>query len=185
MYCLVLFYHSFMVELKAINPMKKLITVKAVVFFSFYQEVAITGAVFLGWINATQNPSAENGCFSKDDVAKGFQDFLITMEMFVAAIAHHYFFSAERFRTMSGSEGSIKTPFMKAFLSSSLPGDVIQDGIDELLIPVAEGLKLKRKSKNSMSPRNSGMSGGMSETSSGSKGNGELKEGVDVLVEDL
>ena len=170
-----------MVELKAINPMKKLITVKAVVFFSFYQEVAITGAVFLGWINATQNPSAENGCFSKDDVAKGFQDFLITMEMFVAAIAHHYFFSAERFRTMSGSEGSIKTPFMKAFLSSSLPGDVIQDGIDELLIPVAEGLKLKRKSKNSLSPRNSGMS----ETSSGSKRNDELKEDVDVLVEDL
>jgi hypothetical protein len=88
MYCLVLFYHAFMKELKPINPLGKLLTVKAVVFFSFYQEVAVTGAVFMGWIKATQNPSSRNGCFSKDDVAKGFQDFLICIEMFVAAIVH-------------------------------------------------------------------------------------------------
>ena len=88
MYCLVLFYHAFMKELKPMNPLGKLLTVKAVVFFSFYQEVAVTGAVFMGWIKATQNPSSVNGCFSTVDVAKGFQDFLICIEMFVAAVVH-------------------------------------------------------------------------------------------------
>ena len=77
-----------MKELKPMNPLGKLLTVKAVVFFSFYQEVAVTGAVFMGWIKATQNPSSVNGCFSTVDVAKGFQDFLICIEMFVAAVVH-------------------------------------------------------------------------------------------------
>ena len=127
MYALVLFYHSFMIELAPIKPLGKLITVKAVVFFSFWQEVAIAGAVQLGWIGATTNPSPTDGCFTEDDVAKGFQDFLICIEMFLAAVAHHYVFSFEPHRKSSGES----TGLLTAFLESSLPTDVIHTAAEE------------------------------------------------------
>ena len=82
MYCLVLFYHAFMKELQPIQPLGKLLCVKAVVFFSFYQEVGVTICVALGWITATENPASTNSCFSKEDVARGFQDFLICSKFF-------------------------------------------------------------------------------------------------------
>jgi hypothetical protein len=121
MYTLVLFYHAFMQELTEIRPLGKLLSVKAVVFFSFWQEVAIAGAVKFGWIGATTNPVPGNSCFTEDDVAKGFQDFLICIEMFVAAVVHHYVFSFEPHRVASGES----TGLLAAFMESSLPTDVI------------------------------------------------------------
>ena len=91
MYCLVLFYHVFIKELQHIQPLGKLLCVKAVVFFSFYQEVGVTICVALGWITATENPASTNSCFSKEDVARGFQDFLICSKFFCWCVCGNVF----------------------------------------------------------------------------------------------
>ena len=152
MYCLILYYHAFMKELAPIRPLGKLLTVKAVVFFSFWQEVAISGAATLGWIGATANPSPDNGCFTEDDVAKGFQDFLITIEMFVAAVAHHYVFSWERMATSGPGRPGEAKGLLAAFLESSLPTDVVATAATEFKPPplpkLGKVLRGSRRSSN-------------------------------------
>lgn len=130
MYCLVLFYHAFATEMSHIRPLAKLLVVKAVVFFSFWQGVGIAMMTSLGWIGATSNPSAVSPCYTAEDVAAGLQNFIICIEMFVAAIAHHLFFSASEFN----AGGEAQTPFLSAFVESALPVDVAKD-FGEAFVP--------------------------------------------------
>ena len=162
MYCLVLFYHAFMKELAHIRPLGKLLTVKAVVFFSFWQEVAISGMVRIGWIHSSSNPSPDNGCFSTTDVAKGMQDFVIIIEMFLAAIAHHYFFSHEDFR--GNVEEGVRKPFLRAMVDSSLPFDVIHEAAHEFRPNVRFSSK-SRKASTESKARDDGGAGSSGETS--------------------
>lgn len=57
--------------------------VKAVVFLSYWQGVAISIAVWTGIIKA-----ADWAAYTAGDVAAGLQEFLICVEMFFAALAH-------------------------------------------------------------------------------------------------
>jgi hypothetical protein len=41
LYCLVMFYHTLTKDLMALKPLKKFLVVKAVVFFSFWQQILI------------------------------------------------------------------------------------------------------------------------------------------------
>ena len=86
LYCLVLFYFALKTPLSGIRPVGKFLVVKAVVFVSWWQGVVISGFVFLGWIQPTLS-------YDADEIASGLQDFLICIEMFFAAIAHHFVFS--------------------------------------------------------------------------------------------
>lgn len=116
MYCLVLFYHATYQDLAPLRPFPKFLCIKAVVFFSFWQEVGIAGMVKLGWIHATLT-------YTTDEVADGLQDFIICIEMFLAAIAHHYYYSYHDVV----KKGQHHAGFIQAFMESSLPTDVIQD----------------------------------------------------------
>uniref|UniRef100_T1JIJ2 Transmembrane protein 184C n=1 Tax=Strigamia maritima TaxID=126957 RepID=T1JIJ2_STRMM len=89
MYCLVLFYKATREELQPMRPIAKFLCIKAVIFFSFFQGFIIAILVATGAIKEA---------FTADDhqakiIANSLQDFLICIEMFLAAIAHLYAFS--------------------------------------------------------------------------------------------
>ena len=86
MYCLILFYYAFKEDLAGISPLAKFITIKSVVFFSFWQAVLISILFTAGLIK----PDPRWTTYNEQNVALGIQDFLICVEMFIASIAHHY-----------------------------------------------------------------------------------------------
>lgn len=129
MYCLVLFYHACMKELAPYRPFGKFVCVKAVVFFSFWQEMAIGMAVHFKIIKGTTNPFSS---YTPHDVAEGSQDFLICVEMFIAAMAHHFAF---HYRDFTERNVNSDVPFLKAFAEVSNPHDVVADIRTNLPIP--------------------------------------------------
>jgi len=94
MYCLILWYHANMEELAPFHPLAKLICVKAVVFFSFWQGIVIAGLVYVKVIQA----SAQWTSYNLDSVSRGLQDFLVCVEMFFAALGHWKAFSHREYR---------------------------------------------------------------------------------------
>ena len=98
MYCLILFYRATFEELAPIRPFYKFLTVKAVVFVSFWQGQAILLAVKYKIIVVKETWTD----YDAADVATGLQEFAICVEMFFAAIAHAYAFRRARRSTPSG-----------------------------------------------------------------------------------
>merc|ERR1719378_1844081 len=94
LYCLVMLYHVVYEDAKPIRPLAKFLCVKAAVFFSFWQAIVIAVLVKVG--------VAQSILSDEEGVAEAAQDYLICFEMFVAAIAHTYAFSASEW--WEGSE---------------------------------------------------------------------------------
>ena len=95
LYCLVLFYKAFSVELRPIRPLAKFVCIKAVVFLTFWQGLALHFLAALGFF---PEGGEQVTTYSAADVAEGFQDFLICIEMFVASVAHSWAFSYRDYR---------------------------------------------------------------------------------------
>lgn len=89
LYCLVLMYQACKTELAPIRPLAKFLCVKGVIFFTYWQGVGIALLVAFGVIKARDSWTT----YDTDDVAAGLQEFLICVEMFVAALAHAYAFA--------------------------------------------------------------------------------------------
>ena len=88
-------------------------------------------------IKGTTNPFSS---YTPHDVAQGSQDFLICVEMFVAAIAHHLY--SYRDFTTKGVDSAV--PFLDAFAQVSNPNDVVQDIRTNLPMPKPPDVKLPR-----------------------------------------
>ncbi|XP_052585505.1 transmembrane protein 184C-like [Peromyscus californicus insignis] len=88
MYCLLLFYNVLKEELSPIKPDGKFLCVKLVAFVLFWQAGLIALLVKAGVIS--EKPLGE--WQSVEAVAMGLQDFIVCIEMFLVAIAHHYSF---------------------------------------------------------------------------------------------
>lgn len=87
LYCLVLLYKATHNELRPIRPLSKFVVIKLVVFVTYWQSVFIAICAKLGLIRP-----AEWSTYDTDDVAAGLQNFLICIEMFLAAVAHAHAF---------------------------------------------------------------------------------------------
>lgn len=77
LYVLVLFYSALHAELRPLNPLRKFVTIKLVVFASFWQGLTISILVAVGVLRAPRSMSAYEG----DAFAGGLQDFLICIEV--------------------------------------------------------------------------------------------------------
>ncbi|XP_058049928.1 transmembrane protein 184C isoform X2 [Ahaetulla prasina] len=121
MYCLVLFYKVLREELNPIRPVGKFLCVKMVVFVSFWQAVLIAILVKVGVISEKHTWEWQ----SVEAVATGLQDFIICVEMFFAAIAHHYSFTYKPY-VQEAEEGSCFDSFLAMWDISDIRADVTE-----------------------------------------------------------
>ncbi|KAF5897276.1 transmembrane protein, partial [Clarias magur] len=119
MYCLLLFYRTLKEELSPLKPVGKFLCVKMVVFASFWQAVFIAFLVKVGVISQKHTWEWE----SVEAVATGLQDFVICIEMFLAAIAHHYSFSYRPY-VREDDEGSCFDSFLAMLDFSDIQADI-------------------------------------------------------------
>lgn len=92
MYCLVIFYTGYKKELHPMRPLAKFFSIKLVVFFSFFQQVVINGLLEIEPIETTMRdlfPNLED----KTAIGRKMQEFLICIDMLIAAIGHLFAFS--------------------------------------------------------------------------------------------
>ena len=143
LYCLVLFYHELANELAPIKPLGKFISVKLVVFFSFWQNALIEGFVYEGYIKDLND-------YSKEEISSGLQNFLICIEMAIAAISHRWVFSYHDFDHLAKLKPAI--PVRRAVFDM-LPTDVVMDTREKFkdirLLPSFSG----KKSPGKKSPK--------------------------------
>lgn len=87
LYCLVQFYAVIKDELAHIKPLAKFLTFKSIVFLTWWQGIAI--ALLFNW-GLLRGPIAQELQFKSS-----IQDFIICIEMGVAAVVHLYVFPAK------------------------------------------------------------------------------------------
>ncbi|XP_074585457.1 protein LAZ1 homolog 2-like [Curcuma longa] len=92
LYCLIKFYNVTHHRLQAIKPLSKFISFKAIVFATWWQGVGI--ALICDFDILPKQGKVQNG----------IQDFLICIEMTIAAVAHVYVFSAETYKYLPVTE---------------------------------------------------------------------------------
>jgi Organic solute transporter Ostalpha len=86
LYSLIFFYYATKTELSPIRPVGKFLSVKALVFFTWWQSVFISVLYQMDMIPTYRKD------WTSEDVAKGIQDYLICVEMFAAAVVHAFVF---------------------------------------------------------------------------------------------
>nr|XP_057924532.1 transmembrane protein 184C-like isoform X1 [Doryrhamphus excisus]XP_057924533.1 transmembrane protein 184C-like isoform X1 [Doryrhamphus excisus] len=121
MYCLLLLYRALKEELAPIRPVGKFLCVKLVVFVSFWQAVLIAFLVKVGVISDKHTWDWD----SVEAVATGLQDFIICIEMFLAAIAHHYTFTYKPY-VQEAEEGTCFDSFLAMWDFSDIRADVTE-----------------------------------------------------------
>jgi len=125
LYYLILFYIAVEEELEQYKPIPKFLAIKAVVFFTFWQGVLIAILSYFGWIKSL-------GEWQPENTATALQDFIICIEMFIIAVAHHWIFPFKNFRDPTKSSffkhvcHNIK-PLLRNFCDVLIPTDVVKD----------------------------------------------------------
>lgn len=123
LFALVLFYTATRDFLAPHKPVMKFLVVKSVIFLSFWQAFFIAIVEVAGGIQATEN--IESG-----ELANAYQNFLICIEMFLAAICHRYAFPWSAYRLRDGLEVKLTFKRIGSNLKTTLnPSDVIDDTI--------------------------------------------------------
>ncbi|XP_033127224.1 transmembrane protein 184C-like, partial [Anneissia japonica] len=120
LYCMILFYHATKDELEPIKPLSKFLCIKLTIFASFWQSVFVNILVDTGAIQPK-----ESWGMDKYDFGKAIQDFLICIEMFLAAIAHYYSFSYKPYQN-DGPRSRFFSNFKKMWDMSDVRKDITE-----------------------------------------------------------
>ncbi|XP_067621980.1 transmembrane protein 184C isoform X3 [Eurosta solidaginis] len=127
MYCLVLFYKANKDDLKPMKPIPKFLCIKAVVFFSFFQGVLLFLLDYYGYLQHIFSLGDDS------NLASMLQNFLICIEMFIAAVAHIYSFPHHPFHINSPQYwNNPNHNWCRAFLSMMDISDMQQDVTEHL-----------------------------------------------------
>ncbi|MEE6498181.1 hypothetical protein FKM82_002996 [Ascaphus truei] len=130
LYALFLFYFATKELLRPFEPVLKFLTIKAVIFLSFWQGMLLAILERCGVIPEVQN--INNNMVGAGTVAAGYQNFIICIEMLFAAIALRYAFTCQVYREKKENSAVSVAPMQS--ISSGLketmsPNDIVQDAI--------------------------------------------------------
>lgn len=125
LYGLVQFYYAAHDLLEPFHPLPKFLSVKAVVFFSFWQGVAIQIAIRIGLLHDVEGVTVT-------EQATGLQDILICFEMAIAAIAHYYVFSYKEYQGRDKNEADGRSTVLRNFGDIVDFRDVLSDVKDRI-----------------------------------------------------
>jgi len=128
LYCLVLFYYATKEELAPWRPVGKFLSVKTVVFFTWWQSL------LLNIVTLPFQDQEETGHWTNNEISKGLQDYCICIEMLFASIAFNYAFTYKDYQIVKIKHDDdqiqkeqAKPFFVTAFLESAVPDDILTD----------------------------------------------------------
>jgi hypothetical protein len=122
MYCLMMFYYRFKQDLIHIRPIAQLFCIKAVVFFTFWQGVFFAGMVKMEVIRQTSTYSVEQS-------SEGLQNFIISIEMFIASVLMIFAFPFIEFYDPKHPSHHYKS-WVDYFMAMFWPIDSFSNSID-------------------------------------------------------
>ncbi|XP_038276570.1 transmembrane protein 184A [Dermochelys coriacea] len=130
LYALFLFYFATLELLRPFEPVLKFLTIKAIVFLSFWQGMLLAILEKCGVIPEVQIIDGKE--VGAGTVAAGYQNFIICIEMLFAAIALRYAFTCQVYREKKENSTANVAPMQS--ISSGLketmsPQDIVQDAI--------------------------------------------------------
>ncbi|XP_053132144.1 transmembrane protein 184A isoform X2 [Hemicordylus capensis] len=130
LYALFLFYFATRDLLRPFEPVLKFLTIKAVIFLSFWQGMLLAILEKCGVIPEVQ--IIDGKAVGAGTVAAGYQNFIICIEMLFAAIALRYAFTCQVYREKKENATANLAPMQS--ISSGLketmsPHDIVQDAI--------------------------------------------------------
>nr|DBA19450.1 TPA: hypothetical protein GDO54_015287 [Pyxicephalus adspersus] len=130
LYALLLFYFATKELLNPFEPVLKFLTIKAVIFLSFWQGMLLAILERAGAIPEVQ--IIKGNTVGAGTVAAGYQNFIICIEMLFAAIALRYAFTCQVYREKKENSTANVAPMQS--ISSGLketmsPHDIVQDAI--------------------------------------------------------
>jgi len=133
LFALFLFYSATKELLRPYDPALKFFSVKAVIFLSFWQGVALSIMEASGMI---QPIMSDDGTYQTESgtISAGYQNFLICIEMLFAAVAMKYAFPISVYLADSSSGGRSSGGVTMQSISSTLretmnPRDIMTDAI--------------------------------------------------------
>ncbi|EHB12925.1 Transmembrane protein 184A [Heterocephalus glaber] len=129
LYALFLFYFATRDLLRPFEPVLKFLTIKAVIFLSFWQGLLLAILERCGVIPEVQ--AIDGTRVGAGTLATGYQNFLICIEMLFASVALRYAFTCQVYAEKKNSPGP---PAPMQSISSGLketisPRDIVQDAI--------------------------------------------------------
>lgn len=164
LYGLLLFYQATKDMLSPYDPVSKFLTVKSVIFLSFWQGVILA---VLEKMSLLPEFYAEGHERTSGTVSAGYQNFLICIEMFFGALALRHAFPHHIYRECSSNtDGQARSVTMQS-ISSSLketmnPKDIMTDAIHNFHPQYQQYTQYQ--SGNSSTPSGSKTNGGSNNT---------------------
>jgi len=133
LFALFLFYSATKELLRPYDPALKFFSVKAVIFLSFWQGVALSVMEGSGMIKPISSDDGETWT-KEGTISAGYQNFLICIEMLFAAVAMKYAFPISVYLTDSAAGGRGAGGVTMQSISSTLretmnPRDIMTDAI--------------------------------------------------------